>query len=205
MRLHETSTLMPTPPAAVSLYVVRWKACLITLFFAGLLLADLLFYFVWPTPSATATPWAYQEPGKTISFIVVLLSLIPAVVVGGYWTLTPRPLLELSATRFVYRPCPLLGRTRSISWDEVTWLSVFPEATRQGRPARTLTVQFTFTPPPDRRPAGQAPQKLQLTINLQLLARSADEVIDLMSAYHPLHSLYTPRGVRMAMTETTDR
>src|SRR6185312_3367966 len=106
MRLHETSTLMTAPPAPVSLYAMRWKAFLITLFFAGFLLVDLLYYFVWPTPSATANPWAYQEPGKTITFIVLLLVLVPAVAVGLYWTLTPRPLLQLSATSFVYRPFP---------------------------------------------------------------------------------------------------
>lgn len=190
---------MSTPPAPVSLYVVRWKAFLITLFLAGLLLADLMSYFVWPTPSVTTSPWMYQEPWKTMIFIVVLLSLIPAIAVSLYWILTPRPLLQLSATSFVYRPFPLLGHTRIIAWDDVKWLSAFPEATRQGRPARTLTLLFTLTPP--RLSIGQAPQKLRLTISLQLLSRSSDELIDLICAYHPLHSQYTPRGLRIAMTD----
>lgn len=197
MRLHETSTLMTAPPARVSLYATRWKTFLFTLIIAGLLLVDLLSYFVWPTPSVTANPWEYQEPFKSILFILVLLSLVPAIAVGLYWTLTPRPMLELSATSFVYRPFP--RRTRIISWDDVEWLSAFPE--RQGHSARTLTLLFTVMPQPDRLSAEQAPQKLRLTINLQLLSRSTDELIDLISAYHPLHSLYTPKGLRIAMTD----
>lgn len=188
---------MTAPPAPVSLYATRWKAFLFTLLFAGLLLGDLLYYFVWRTPSATASPWAYQEPFKSIMFILILLTLMPTVAVGLYWTLTPRPMLELSATSFVYRPFP--GSVRIISWDDVKWLSAFPE--RQARTARTLTLLFTLTPQRDRLLAAQAPQKLRLTVNLHLLSRSADELIDLMSAYHPLHSLYTPRGLRIAMTD----
>jgi hypothetical protein len=197
VRLHETSTLMTAPPAPVSLYAKRWKAFLIMLFFAGLLLGDLLHYFVWPTPSATASPWAYQEPGKTIVFVVVLLVLVPAVAVGLYWTVTPRPLLQLSASSFVYRPFP--RRTRTISWDDVEWLTAYPGATRQGRSGRSLTLQFTFKP--HRLPAEQAPQKLRLDIPLLLLSLSADELIDLISTYHRLHSLRTPRGLRIAMTD----
>jgi hypothetical protein len=61
---------MTTPPAPTFLYVTRRKAFLITLFFAVLLLASVLSYSGWPTPAVQTHPWLYQEPTKTIFFIV---------------------------------------------------------------------------------------------------------------------------------------
>jgi len=198
MRLHETSTLMTAAPAPQSLYAMRWKTFLIALFFAGFLLVDLLKYCVWPPPSATATPWAYQEPGKMIVFIAGLLILAPAVAVGLYWTLTPRPLLQLSATSLVYRPFP--RATRTIVWDDVEQVIVYHDATRQGRPATRLTLWCIFKPPlwTDR-----ALKRRQMDINLQLLSLSADELIELIGTYHHVHTLRTPKNPQNAQAART--
>ncbi|HEX8033736.1 MAG TPA: hypothetical protein VF510_07810 [Ktedonobacterales bacterium] len=189
--------MMTSTPAPITLYATRWKAFLITLFFAGLLVLGLLSYFVGPTPAVQTHPELYQEPTKTIFFIVWTLICASGVAVGLYWILTPRPLLQLSATSLVYRPFP--RPTRIISWDDVEWLTAYRSVTRQGAPAKVLTLRFTFKS--HRLSADRAPQQLRLDINLlPLLSLSADELIELISAYHPLHSLYTPRGLRIAMT-----
>lgn len=188
---------MTAPPAPISLYATRWKAFLITLFIAGFLVVDLLNYFVWPTPTITNQPWSYQEPTKTIFFIVVLLILAPMVALGSYWTLTSRPLLQLSATGLVYRPFP--RPTRTISWDDVESLIAYRSVTGQGAPTKILTLRFTLKP--HGLSADQAPQRLGLDIHLQLLSLSADELIERISAYHPLHSSYTPKGLRIAVTD----
>ncbi|HLZ23358.1 MAG TPA: hypothetical protein VKQ30_14675 [Ktedonobacterales bacterium] len=164
---------MAAAPAPISLYATRWKAFLMTLFFAGLLLGDLLSYFAWPTPAVQTHPWLYQEPTKTIFFIVWTLICVLMLALGLYWTLTTRPLLQLSATSLIYRPFP--RPTRTIVWDNVEWLTAFPSrGTRQRSPARILTLRVTFKP--HHLFADRAPQKLQLDINLQLLSLSADEV-----------------------------
>jgi hypothetical protein len=132
--------------------------------------------------------------------ILILLGTAPFVANFGYWTLTSHPLLELSATSFVYRPfLDLPKHARTISWDEVEWLSASPEARRQGRPARTLTLLFRFTPP--RLSAGQATQTFRLTIYLTFLSVSAAKLVDMLNAYHPLHWTSTPGGQRIAMTD----
>lgn len=108
---------MTASPAPIALYAARWKAFLITLLFAGFLLVDVCYYFVWPTPTVTTQPWLYQELAKTIFFIFWGLICASSVVMGLYWTLTPRPLLQLSTTSLVYRPFP--RPTRTIVWGDV--------------------------------------------------------------------------------------
>jgi hypothetical protein len=187
---------MTTPPAPISLYAPRWKVLLVTLMFAGLLLGGALSYFVWPTPAVHTYPWLYQEPTKTLFFTVWTLMCAALVAVGLYWTLTPRPLVQLSATAFVYRPFP--RPTRAISWDDVEWLTAYRSRTSRLAPATTLTLRFAFRPSP--LSTAQTPARLQLDIPMQLFSLSADELIELMSRYHPLRSLYTPKGLRIAMT-----
>jgi hypothetical protein len=82
----------------------RWMPFLATLAFAGAIVIDLLYYFVWPTPFIAFRSWMYQEPAKTMTFIVVFLIGAAFVTFGPYWTVTPIPLLQLSASGLVYRP-----------------------------------------------------------------------------------------------------
>lgn len=188
---------MVATPSPISLYATRWKAFLLSLFFTGFLVVDLLYYFVWPIPSIQTYPWAYQEPGKTIGFIFLLVTFAPLTVLGLYWTLTPRPLLQLSSTSLVYRPFP--RPTRTISWDDVeriTAVAPQTDTSQKWTPVTTLTIWFTFKP--HRLLADQAQQRLQLDINLRLLSLSADELLQLMRNYHEVQSLQTPRKSKAA-------
>ena len=188
--LHEASTLMTAPPAPKSLYVTRWKTFLITLFFAGFLWVDVQFYFVWPTPSAATYPWLYQEPAKMIAFIVWGLIGAFGVMVGLYQTLTPRPILQLSATSLVYHS--FLRPTQTIFWDDVEQVTAYHDAMRRRVPARILTLWFTFKP--HRFSTDQVQQRRQMDIHLQLLPLSADELIDLIGTYHHVHARRTSRN-----------
>lgn len=188
--LHEASTLMTAPPAPKSLYVTRWKTCLITLVFAGFLWVAFQFYFVWPTPSAATNPWAYQEPAKTIAFLVWGLLGAFGVMAGLYQTLTPRPILQLSATSLVYHR--FLRPTQTIFWDDVEQVTAYHDGMSRRVPSRMLTLSFTFKP--HRFSADQVQQRRQMDIYAQLLSLSADELIDLIGTYHHVHALRIPRN-----------
>ncbi len=180
------ATLAPT-----SLYATRWKTFLAAMFFAGCLVVDLLYYFVWPTPAITNHPEAYQEPTKTIMFIVVLLFLAPLIALGLYWTLTPLPLLELSTASLIYRRFPL--PTRTIYWDDVERVSAcaMRRDTSPLTHATILTLWFTLKP--DRLSAYQGQQRLDLDINLSTLSLHADDLLQMIRNYHDVQMLQTPK------------
>jgi hypothetical protein len=183
--------MVATPPP-VSLYVTRWKPFLAVLIFAGGIVIDLLHYFVWPTPTTTVHPWEYQEPAKTILFVVVLLGCATFVGLGLYWTLTPRPLLQLSTTQLVYRPFPL--RTRTILWEDVE--NVTAGVARQATSAwtRATILTFWFSLRSDRFAPGSDDQHLSLDINLGHLSLQADDLVQLVRTYHPVQWLHKHPG-----------
>jgi hypothetical protein len=194
---HEASSMMIASSAPRSLYATRWKPFLAALVFSGGLVVDLLYYFVWPTPAITAQPWEYQEPAKTILFSVVLLISAAFVVLGLYWTLTPRPLLHLSATELVYRPFPL--PTRTIYWHDVEHVaaSATPKDTSLVTHTTIFTLWFIFKP--DRlstASAARARQPLQLDIDLGNLSLHADELLALMRHYHDIQWLRPQRDTK---------
>ncbi len=190
---------MTAPPAPIALYAAHWKAFLITLFFAGFLFVDWLYYFVWPTPTVTNQPWLYQEPAKTIFFICWGLIGASGFVAGLYWTLTTRPLLHLSSTSLVYRPFP--RPTYTISWDDIEHVSaIAPQSPTIGpwTPATSLTLLFTFKP---HRPSGYQPQqRLHLDIKMGLLSLPADELLQLIGTYHHVQVLPNPSKSQVART-----
>jgi hypothetical protein len=178
--------MVATPPP-VSLYATRWKPFLAAIWFAGGLVIDLLYYFVWPTPPTPVHPWEYQEPAKTILFVVVLLVCASFVGLGLYWTLTPRPLLQLSTTQFIYRPFPL--RTRTILWEDVENVTagVAQQATISWIRPTILTLWFILRS--DRLATGSDRQHLSLDINPGHLSLQADDLVKLIRTYHPVQWL----------------
>jgi hypothetical protein len=177
------------PPAPISLYATRWKPLLAALGFAGGIVVDLLSYFVWSTPPTAVHPWEYQEPAKTILHVGTLLVFATFVVLALYWVLTPRPLLQISAARLVYRPFPL--PTRTIFWEDVAYVSagVARNATSLITHATILTLWFTLKP--DRRAAGSDEQPLHIDINVGTLSLRADDVVQLVRTYHDVQWLPT--------------
>ncbi len=180
---------MVATPAPISLYATRWKTFLAAMFFAGGLVVDLLYYFVWPTPAVTSQPWAYQEPDKTISFIVVLLLLAPLIMLCLYWTLTPIPLLYLSAASLVYHPFPL--PTRTIYWDDVERVSAFAMRRDTSPLTHATIITLSFTLKPDRLAAYRGQQRLQLDINLSTLSLHADDLLQMLRTYCEVQVLQT--------------
>src|SRR6185437_12688270 len=107
----------------VSLYATRWKPLLAALGFAGGVVVAVLWYFVWPTPMISAHGWEYQEPVKTVVFVVILVGSAAFTLLALYWVVTPLPLLQLTASSFTYRPFPLPKRV--INWDDMEYISAF--------------------------------------------------------------------------------
>lgn len=175
-------------PPPVSLYATRRKPCLAALVFAGGIVIDLLFYFVWTPSPIAVNPGQYQEPEKTFVFLVVLLGCATFVFFGLYWTLTPRPLLQMSASRLVYRPFPL--PTRTICWEDVAYVSagVARINTSPVTTATKLTLWFTLKP--DRLAAGSDQHPLHIDINLGNLSLRADDLVRLIRAYHDVQWLH---------------
>lgn len=193
--------MMTTPSAPISLYATRWKPFLAALVFAGGLVVAVLYAFVWPTPAITTQPWAYQEPAKTIAFLVLLLVCAPFIVLGLYWTLTPRPLLQLTGAHLVYRPFPF--PTRTIAWEDVDQITAI--ATRRDTSLLTHTTFLTLgiTLKPDRVGTYAGHQPLQLDLNLGTLSLQADELVQLIRTYHDVHVV--PTATRAKAKRTTRR
>ena len=197
---------MVAPSAPRSLYVTRWKIFLVALFFSGGIVVDLLYYFVWPTPAFTANPWEYQEPAKTILFIVMLLFMTVLVLLALYWTFTPRPLLYLSASGLVYRPFPL--STRTINWDDVAHISAYVTKRNTTPVTHVTTLALWFTLRPDRlltsseQPPHQGAITLRIEINPQHLSLEAGELVELIRNYHDVEWLQTDRGAMEAEEQT---
>ena len=173
---------MASVPPTVNLYATRWKPFLATLLFAGMVVIDLLAYFVWPTPAVTYEPWKYQEPTKTIIFIVILLFCGVFVLLGLYWTVTPIPMLQLSESRLVYHHFPL--PTRTISWAEVAHVSAYAAKrdTSLFTHATFLTLRFLLK---SRESITDVDQRLiEVDINLANLSLRAEELVGLIRNYH---------------------
>jgi hypothetical protein len=199
--IDESREHVAATPAPISLYATRWKPLLATLGFAGLIVVDLLSYFVWPTPAVTANRWQYQEPAKTILHVVMLLVFATFFVFAVYWTLTPRPLLQVSASRLVCRRFPF--PTRTISWEDVAYVSagVARKATSPLTHATILTLWFSLKP--DRLAAGSEEPPLHLAINPGTLSLRADEVVQLIRSYHAVQWLpYRPKPCSRAQGQT---
>ncbi len=175
----------------VNLYATRWKPFLAAILFAGGVVIDLLAYFAWPTPVITATPWEYQEPTKTILFIVVLLICAVFVLFGLYWTVTPIPMLQLSESRLVYHPFPL--PTRTIYWADVALISAFAAKrdTSLFTRATFLTLSFMLKPRDALTDVDQQP--IELDINLGTLSLRAEELVRLIRNYHEVQFRAEPK------------
>ena len=167
--------------------MTRWKTYLAASVFGAMLVVELLFYFVWPTPEISANPWEYQEPAKTLLFLGTLLVPTIFLLLALYWTLTPLPLLRLSAAEMIYQPLPLPSRT--IRWEEVE--DVFASVTRRPtglwRSRSILTFLFALKSP--RIEAGKALRHLRLNINPGLLSRRPDELVALVQTFHDVQWL----------------
>jgi hypothetical protein len=152
---------MVAAPTPVALYVTRWKKLLAASVCGALLAVDLLNYFVWPTPETSPNPWVYEEPAKTLLFLGVLLGATLFLLLALYWTLTPLPLLRVTASEVIYRPFPL--RARTIHWDEVEYVlaTATRRATTMGRRSTTLTLFFALKSP--RIEATNTPRRCGLT------------------------------------------
>jgi hypothetical protein len=182
---------MVTTPPPVSLYATRWKSFLAVPAFSGGIAIDLLHYFVWPTPPTPAYPWEYQEPAKTILFIMVLLGCAAIAVVGLYWTLTPRPMLQVSAARLVFRRFPL--PTRAIHWEDVEHVSAGVTRKTTSPVTHATILTLWFTPKPDRLAAGNDQQPLRLDIRPWSLSLRADDLVQLIRTYHDVQWLQKNR------------
>lgn len=183
--------LIVAAPAPISLYATRWKPLLGALGCAGFIAVDLLVYLVLPTPDVTANPWMYQEPFKTLLFIAGLLIFAYAGALGVYWTLTPVPLLRLSASELVYRPFP--RPTFVMRWDEVE--GVLARVSRRAvGPAHLTFLTLRFTVKPHHRFAGSAQQPLRVEINLGQLSLRADDLVRLLRTFHEVEWLETGAG-----------
>ncbi|HEU4782998.1 MAG TPA: hypothetical protein VFS83_06650 [Ktedonobacterales bacterium] len=182
---------MASVPPTVNLYATRWKPFLAAIVFAGGIVIDLLFYFVWPTPVITTTPWEYQEPTKTILFIVALLICAVFVLLGLYWTVTPIPMLQLSESRLVYHPFPL--PTRTIYWADVALISAFAAKrdTSLFTRATFLTLSFMFKPHDTLAHVDQ--QSIELDINLGTLSLRAEDLVRLIRNYHEVQFRAEPK------------
>lgn len=180
---------MVATPSPISLYATRWKQLLMALGCAGYIAVDLLEYFVLPTPDVSANPWQYQEPFKTILFIAILLIFVYLFAVSLYWTLTPLPLLRVSASELMYRQ--FLRPTCVIRWDEVERVSARVSRIATGAGTHVTLLILWFTLKPHQRFAGRDRQPRKIEINLGKLSISAGDLVKLLRTFHEVQWLAT--------------
>jgi len=182
----------------VSLYATRWKPLLAALGFAGGVVVAVLWYFVWPTPMILAHGWEYQEPVKTVVFVVILVGSAAFTLLALYWVVTPLPLLQLTASSFTYRPFPLPKRV--INWDDMEYISAFTwkRAVNLLMDRTMLTVTFTLKPQCALAPAGR--QQVQIDISPANFSRKPEELVCLLRDYHAVQfdSALTKKARRRA-------
>ena len=173
---------MADASTTVNLCATRWKPFLAAIAFAGAIVVDLLFYFVWPTPAISMRPWMYQEPAKTLLFIVVFLIGTIFVLLGLYWTVTPIPMVQLSESCLVYHPFPL--PTRTINWVDVAHILAVAERRDTSLYTRATFLTCWFTLKPRDNPINADPQQIDIDINLGNLPLHAEELVRLIRNYH---------------------
>ncbi len=163
----------------VKLYANRTKAFLGGAGCAGFGLAIALVYPL-PTPEATANPWMYQEPFKTLLFIAIAACCLVGTLVSMYWTATSSPKLLLNATELVYQPFPFV--TRRIRWVDVSSIHPVTTSTRvHGVRVTTLTLFIQVRPEAVAAYGYQAVVKLKIVQGL--LPVPVREVIPLLGHY----------------------
>jgi hypothetical protein len=181
--------IMATTPPEISLYATRWKPFLAAIGFAGGLVVDLLSYFVWPIPVVTSNPWEYQEPARTILFIFALLICAALVLLGLYWTITTRPLLQLNASCLVYRPFPL--PTRVIYWADVDHISAF--TTQRGVLfSHNTVVTLFFSLKLYGTFSVEEQQVIHIDIGPGTVSRTPQELVRLLQNYHTVQYFEIP-------------
>lgn len=97
------------------------RRCWAYSFFAGLLVFDVLNYFVLPRPEVVAQPIWYEEPFKTLFSIAMFVLSVYVLVIGVYWLFTRSPRLVLDEDGIIYRPTPFV--TRRLRWADLEHVS----------------------------------------------------------------------------------
>jgi hypothetical protein len=174
---------MKSASVTTSYYVTRWKVFLAAVGLASFSVIDVLSYIVWPTPLVTTNPWMYREPANTMVFLAILLFCAALAFCGLYWTSTPRPMLELSPSRLVYRRFPL--PIRVIHWDDVEGISAVASK-RNLNPSMSIVVLilgFMLKPHSD---STRNDNPVSIEINLKNISAAAIDVVNAMRAYHEI-------------------
>lgn len=182
----------------VSLYATRWKPLLAALAFAGGVVVAVFWYFVWPTPMISAHGWEYQEPAKTIVFVMMLVVFAVFTFLALYWVVTPLPLLQLTASSFTYRPFPLPKRV--ISWEDVEFVQAFTWKRSVNLLMDRTMLTLTFTLKPQGALAYAGRQQIQIDIVPANFSRKAEELVRLLREYHTVQfdSAVTKKARRRA-------
>jgi hypothetical protein len=185
---------MPAPPPPeLSLYATRWKPFMAAVGIGGLLVVDVLQYFVWPTPTITTHPENYQEPNKTILFLFVFIVGGLGVLLALYWTFTRRPLLQLTTTSLMYRPFPKPPFT--VHWADVVLIeadtrkdSVYPVPFYH---ITILTLWFNLKSEDD-----QPLYPVSIDLRPANFSLSATELVQLIRTYHKVRWRPRPKAAK---------
>jgi hypothetical protein len=99
-----------------------------------------------------------------------------------YWVVTPIPILSISATQLVYRPFP--KQTVIINWEDVESVAgTFWKRPRFRAPAaKTFRLHIAFKPYISDPSGGRKIQTLD--INLGVISKSSDELLQIIHAYY---------------------
>ena len=165
----------------VKMYANRTRAALGAGMAAIFVITALLFYFIVPTPADATNPWLYQEPFKTLFFLIWLLVGLVGVVIGLYWMVTPLPLLQLTPLGMVYQQHPFVHRT--IWWEDLYSISALTDA-RTVRLVRVVSLTLWFTIKPHAAMTYGGRTKLTWTIGQARLPVAVEYVERLIARYH---------------------
>lgn len=117
----------------IRIYPSRVKALLSAVFCAVMMIFAVLLQFGYLHATSLTNParlWIYQEPGKTILVLAIVLFSGPCTLFFGYWLCTTEPLLVIDDEGMSYR---VPRYERSYTASRVSWRHVEQvEATDDG-------------------------------------------------------------------------
>lgn len=101
----------------VRVYANRLFALLCAVFFAACCVVGVLMYLDHTRPPLTTRPWMYEEPGRTLVSVSIVLFCGAVTLIYLYWVLTPWPMFELDTAGITYRIPPF--RWNTVRWPDI--------------------------------------------------------------------------------------
>lgn len=167
--------------AQVRAYANRMTGLLLGVVGAAFCALGVWMYLDHTRPPVTANPWEYEEPGRTIVSISLVVVFGAGTLIALYWVLTPLPMFELDAMGMTYRVPPF--KWSAVRWDDIASITASKQVYNWPWRFNTrLTLRITLTQ--GAAVAQVRKSKVKLAVAQELLAMSVEELVWRIRQHH---------------------